>query len=530
VIASPAAVETRPPAGREDSARASHALAIVESDVTLRTAFLLESLACRDENPFTDERASRFLLWFALKGRHRYRQACFSSAYLDFLATPIPPFRSRLAAFVPVAQEGIRERFAGDLDAFHDWYYREGAASLGLGPLISARERIACDDAPAGAAALSSDRSWLPGVNVIGYADGVLGVGEDARALAHVLLEAGIAVCLVNLSLPHAIGTRARHELECLHVKRPLFPINLFALPPIETARIVTEEGSSLCAGRYNIGYWPWELTSLPPAWRGVFDLVDEIWAPSSFLVDVYRRMTEKPVLAMPPYLNLPEPEPFERSELGIGRHSPIFLTLLDFNSFAARKNPEGAIAAFQRAFPDRAGPERLVIKTLNAAAHADARDALAAHAGPDRRILFVDEAMPRARLAGLIAAADCLVSLHRAEGFGRVLAEAMALGTRVVATDWSGSTDFLDEEVGDPVRYELRDVRPGEYVLPHRSRWAEPDIGDAARKLCAIRDAIGTDSELRRRAKERVVRCYGMETVVGQVAARLEALAARGA
>jgi glycosyltransferase involved in cell wall biosynthesis len=135
---------------------------------------------------------------------------------------------------------------------------------------------------------------------------------------------------------------------------------------------------------------------------------------------------------------------------------------------------------------------------------------------------------MPRARLAGLIAAADCLISLHRAEGFGRVLAEAMALGTRVVATDWSGTTDFLDATVGDPVLYKLRDVGPDEYILAHGSRWAEPDIDDAAGKLRAVRDAIGRDIDLRRRAKQRILRKHGLETIVGRVAGRLQDLAMR--
>lgn len=495
------------------------AVAIVKADPTLTTAFLLESLSRPEDDPFSEERAARFLLWFILEGRHRYRQVHISPAYLDFLATPVPPYGSRLLAFVRTARADLRARFAADIDGLHAWYYGGGAADLGLGPFISARERLWSPDAARRPAA---DRWSLPGVNVIGFADAVMGIGEDARALTAALSHAGVPVCTVNLSLSGVVAPHGTGPHGDLIVARPLFGINIFALPPIETARIVAEQGRSLTEGRISIGSWPWELTTLPRPWRMVFDLVDEVWAPSRFLAEVYRGMTDKPVLTMPPYLNLPAPAAFDRARLGVAADSALFLTMLDFNSFTARKNPEGAIRAFRAAFPDEAGGERLVVKTLNASSHAEARHAVAEVAGPDPRILFVDEVYSRAEVAGLIAAADCLVSLHRAEGFGRVVAEAMALGTRVVATDWSGSRDFLDSSVGDPVGFALRDVRAGEYVLPAGSRWAEPDLEDAAGKLRAVRRSMGEDAALRQRARERVLGAYGLNAVASQLVDRL--------
>ena len=134
---------------------------------------------------------------------------------------------------------------------------------------------------------------------------------------------------------------------------------------------------------------------------------------------------------------------------------------------------------------------------------------------------------MTRPQTAGLIARADCLVSLHRGEGFGRVIAEAMALGTVVVATDWSGSTSILDRTRGYPVSYSLRDVAANEYVFNHGSQWAEPSVEDAATKLRTVRDHLGGDGELRRRAKEFVEHAYGLDTVAAALADRLEVLSA---
>jgi glycosyltransferase involved in cell wall biosynthesis len=198
-----------------------------------------------------------------------------------------------------------------------------------------------------------------------------------------------------------------------------------------------------------------------------------------------------------------------------------VFLAMCDFNSFTARKNPEGAIAAFRQAFPS-CGAEKLVIKTLNSHGQPAALQRLKALIGNDDRCILIEEALTRPLTAGLIARADCLISLHRAEGFGRVIAEAMALGTIVVATDWSGSTSILDRTRGYPVSYSLRDVAADEYVFNHGSQWAEPSIEDAAVKLRAIRDNLGRDDVLRWRAKAFVESTYGLDTVAAALANRL--------
>lgn len=489
---------------------ARRAAEIILGDETLRTVYLLRNAARTDAAPISDDKAARFLLWFAVEGRHACRNVVISPDYLAFLDAPVPPCRSRLAAYLLISRPDLRARFGSNVEAFEAWYRDGGAQEHGLGAFI----RPASDEA-------------LPGVNIIGFGDTVMGIGEDARALAAVLGHAGIARSIVSLSLPADIGTTGRHGLDGLHADQPVFPVNIFAIPAIETARLHVERGSDLFRRRYSIGYWPWELTTLPPCWHGVFDLVDEVWASSEFLFDVYSRLTDKPVILMPPFLNIPEPEPFDLAALGLPGGATVFLVMFDFNSFVSRKNPEGAIAAFRMAFPDPGGPERLIVKTLNAHAHPDADRALRARIGGDPRIVLIDRALGRGQVAGLIAAADCLVSLHRSEGFGRVLAEAMALGTAVVATDWSGSTSFLDATRSYPVGFTLRDVSPGEYILSEGSQWAEPSIEDAARHLRAMRDNRASDGGMRARARDFVRGAYGLDAVTAAVAGRLGAIAA---
>ncbi len=555
------------------------ALDILRADGTLLTAFLLRH-GVTGSAAFTEERAERFLLWFALEGRGDYTASRFSPAYLAFLAAPAPPYASRLAAHVATALPELRQRFRGNPDLFQAWYYGGGAASLGLLPLISQAERrllaalhpvfeglepglsraayyaylrdpqararydLARPEHRAAAAAAFAvagdplepfqpsaapeDRGALPGCNIFGFADGVLGIGEDARALAIALGHAGISRCICNLTLPDRHATSAPSGMEALYAGRPLFPVNIFAMTAFETARLTAQRGRGLLEGRYNIGYWPWELTSLPPEWRFVFDLVDEVWASSRFLVEVFSGLTDKPVILMPPLVAAPPAEPMDLAPFGIVPGNLVFLTMFDFNSFVARKNPQAAIAAFKAAFPDRDGPERMIVKSLNAHAHPKRLEELQAEIGEDDRFVLLDGAFSRAEIGGLIAAVDCFVSLHRAEGFGRVIAEAMLLRTPVVATNWSGSVDFLNRKTGFPVDGALRRVAAEEYVFWEGSDWAEPSLESAAAALRAVAarpDGLGAMVD---RAQAGIASSYGLTRVTQGLAARLAQIGQR--
>jgi glycosyltransferase involved in cell wall biosynthesis len=505
---------------------------ILLADDTLRTAYLLNNPRSSDPAALTDDRAARFLLWFAVEGRKHYQHVVFSPAYLAFLATPVPPYGSRLAAYLLIDRPDLRKRFGDNPAQYHGWYYNEGVVELGLAPLVSARERLSLSDGTGIAQRYrwldrpAADHAQLPGVNIIGFGDNVMGIGEDVRALTAALGHAGIPRAIFNISLSDKFGTSAPHEFEALRSDRPIFPINIFALPPFEMARLHIEHGANLFHRRYSIGYWPWELTSIPAHWRGIFDLVGEIWASSEFLLDVFRKLTAKPVQLVPPYLNVPMPTVVDLASSGISADDLVFLTLCDLNSFTTRKNPEGTIVAFKQAFATR-GRERLVIKALNAHSQPTALQRLQAMIGDDDRCVVLLDTLSRAEIAGLIQRADCLVSLHRAEGFGRVIAEAMALGTAVVATNWSGNTSYLDETRGYPVSFTLRDVAVGEYVFQHGSQWAEPSIEDAVVKLRLARDHIGHDREMRQRAMDFVSAAYGLDPVALNLAKRIGILAA---
>ena len=249
----------------------------------------------------------------------------------------------------------IRKKFGSDPDAFHAWYYLDGLQEMKLGIFVdAARATLPRRDAPPlrrrrerpaqpprifrlpALAGGAETRSILPGRKTASGSSPGSGVGAICSAchgsghpprpttapcrastlsalrtgcsasarmqepLVRVLGHGGVTRAIISVSLSEKNATNDTFGTRAISVDRPLFPVNIFSLTAFETARLYVEYGANLFEGRYNIGYWPWELTSLPPDWRWVFDLVDEIWAPSDFLVDVYSGLTDKPVVRMP--------------------------------------------------------------------------------------------------------------------------------------------------------------------------------------------------------------------------------------
>jgi glycosyltransferase involved in cell wall biosynthesis len=496
---------------------------IIRAHQILLAAYLLGPGAKSGWSGFSEESCARFLLRFAFEWRHGRQQAVFSPDYLAFLDDPAPPFSSRLAAYVFLRDSEARHRFGRDIDAYEAWLQCDGAALHRLGPLVCAnrqRRLAGAGTAPWQAIAPITSPAAAAGVNLIGFADGVFGLGEDLRMMARAALRAGLNVAIVDIGLTGRGVTSHPHGWDALTVDRPLFPVSVFCLPPFEMMRLKIERGPEMFAAARNIGCWPWELTSLPPDWRMVFDLVDEVWAISPFLEEVYGRLTDKPVRHAPPHVAVDEVKVTQRAALGLSDGQFVVLSMLDLNSFIARKNPLGSIAAFRQAFPNPRGPERLLLKTLNGAAHPEALGALEAAAGGDPRVLILDRALSKAETLGLIGASNVFLSLHRSEGFGRVLAEAMLLGVPVVATAWSGVMSYLDAQTGWPVPFSLRPVRAHEYIHVAGSTWAEPDVPSAAAALRAVADRPDEAARRAGAARARIHARHGIDAVAARLAA----------
>ena len=260
------------------------------------------------------------------------------------------------------------------------------------------------------------------------------------------------------------------------------------------------------------IGYWFWELDRVPQGHAVAFDLVDEIWAPTAFVADAYRTVPNGPAVThQPMYLARPDCDP-ETQSAWRQRLAPndefVFVVALDLFSIVERKNPFGAIDAFAAAFGSTDANVRLVIKTLNGDKRTESLGRITTHvanSAMSERIEVLDEFLSDSDMAAMVAAADCLVSLHRGEGLGLHLADAMWLHTAVLASRYSGNLDFMDSESAALIDVVMIAVENGEGAYPDGFQWADPDIGDAAAWMRRLVEEPTSRTQMIERAYQRM-------------------------
>jgi hypothetical protein len=411
--------------------------------------------------------------------------------FLQWLNEPVGPEKknivTRYMLAVRAEREDVKKAFpdptGADAAAFGDWYRLYGRAEFDLPAAVApSQSRSKLEE---------TGESSAP-VNVAGYFRAELGLGTAARSLLAALEASEIPFNTISFE---GTANRQTHSFVDRRAASGSPDINIVCINADQLAAFAEKVGPELWAGRYTIGLWFWEVEDFPNFFHGGFHYVDEIWVATEFMRQAFLKVSPKPVFkfklpVLTPQIDLS----LSRADLGLPDRY-VFLFSFDLFSVLERKNPVGLIEAFKRAFKPGEGPV-LVIKTINGEKRMLEMEKLryAARGRPD--IILKDAYLSPVETGTLTALADCYVSLHRSEGFGLTIAEAMALSKPTIATAYSGNLEFMTEENSYLCSSQRAKVGPDHEPYPAESYWSEPDLEEAAcllRRVYEQRDEAGT-------------------------------------
>lgn len=344
--------------------------------------------------------------------------------------------------------------------------------------------------------------------DVIAHTTAELGVGEIARRLISLLTAAGVDTNVVPFEANHS---RKSQDSILKNGSRRNAANLISCVNPDQLAALISIYGIFPTDKNKHVGFWAWELEDFPKIFNFAANLLDEIWTISRHSMDAINKSS--PVNAR--HVQVPVPIPSSKSQL-TRRHFElpdkkfVVLTSFDYFSDVLRKNPMSTIEAFVRAFPRPEGA-MLVVKSINSERHPQQSKTLQDLAAGRSDIVFIDSYFNQYENLSLIELSDVFVSLHRAEGYGLNLADAMARKVPTIATAYSGNLDFMDRSSSVLVPYEL--VKVKEYAgLKVKSVWADPDVEFAASELRKLYEEPSRLSGLGKKGFDKIVREHSLE------------------
>jgi glycosyltransferase involved in cell wall biosynthesis/SAM-dependent methyltransferase len=461
-------------------------------------------------------------------------------SFLKWLAAPAPggpPHLNRMLAEVYASRPDLQAAFTdvpdGNAQGFLGWAREAGVVEepvLRLLPIpepgpdeVAAPGTDSADRQDFDSAATSkSPAEW--GVNVVGYFRSELGTGEAARQALSALDASAVPVLPVHgRAIP---PNRQGHAFTHLDYTDASYPVNLICMNADRLDEFAAEAGQSFFSSRYSIGMWFWEVEQFPDRWMSAFDHLDELWLPTEHISRAIAPVSPIPIVKITLPVELPPVVPAARTTLDLPEGF-MFLFSFDHHSVFDRKNPVAVIEAYTRAFEPGAGTV-LVIKSINAdSALADHERLVAAAKGrPD--IHIIDGYLTPGQKNQMMASCDCYVSLHRAEGFGLTMAEAMYLDKPVVATGYSGNLDFMTDRNSYLVEHRLVEIGTSAAPYPPEGWWAEPDVDHAARLLREVFDSPEMAAERARRGGQDIRRTHSPAAAGEIMRGRLELIEER--
>jgi hypothetical protein len=367
-------------------------------------------------------------------------------------------------------------------------------------------------------------------ITLIGHPFAPIGMGEQMRSHVSACRALGLDIGVFDIfryAQRLDDGYRAViGEYERLDVPDG---IRIFHINGDEVERVLdtfAARGASFQKG-YNVIVPAWELPAYPKEWAKQLRRFDEVWALSAFIRDSLAGagigaplVGQSVQMSAGPYM--------PRRHFGIRESAFVLLNFLDLSSYATRKNPQAVLELMDRILQDQPFLDiQLVLKVKNGE---QAAGEWAASLRPDPRIKIIDTPLDSFALAGLINCCDCFVSLHRAEGFGRGLGEAMMLGRLAMGTGWSGNVDFMTSENSLLVRHRMVKLKRDSYPHWRGQSWAEPDIDHAVELLRPVLADPSRGRAMALRGQAEVFRSHGHRAVGIRILDQLERIVAEAA
>jgi glycosyltransferase involved in cell wall biosynthesis/SAM-dependent methyltransferase len=400
------------------------------------------------------------------------------------------------------------------------WILGDGVKQAGIPHELLPRLKEIAAAVPSSAPA----QELTAGVNVAGYFRAELGIGEAARLLVGALRAQGVPYATTTYG---ATISRQQHVFYDLRPHGAAYDINVVCVNADSARQFAQDIGEMFFAGRHTAGFWFWEVERFPSVMHAAFDVVDEVWTATDFVASAVRAAGRKPVFTVPLPVVVPVvPKGMTRDQLGLPDRF-TFLQIFDFSSIMERKNPHGLIEAFTRAFSPNEGP-LLVLKAINGERWINERERLRAAAGNRSDIVIIDTYFSPEEKNALLQLCDCYVSLHRSEGLGLTMAEAMALGRPVIATGYSGNLHFMTPANSYLVNYVMSKVPAGCDPYPETASWAEPDLDQAAQFMREVYERPAGARTRAERGRVDVLQHHNLQSSGAAIAARLESIRSR--
>ncbi len=338
-------------------------------------------------------------------------------------------------------------------------------------------------------------------VSLVGHLNYQSGIGEDVRKTYLALKSKGIKPEINDFGIKNDRETKRKLKIFKGDYQNCDQEILILCLNPNDCFNYLSSKKTSFFYRKYIIGYIPWEFDIWPSTLNDLYLYFDELWSSSKFTYRAFKEF-ENTKKIMPLCVDNPEKDmkplskknkSYYRKKYNLPQNNIIFLCSFDLESYISRKNPWAVINSFQKAFnpnyPNKPINENvnLVIKTFKPISHNRDWEILKNTIKLDKRIIIIEGNLDYDELINLYGSCDALISLHRSEGFGRIIVECINLGLEIIATNWGGNTDFCKDEFTHLVPYQKTDVVPGTYPFWEGQKWAEPNLDKAAKYIFEI-------------------------------------------